>query len=203
VLNKVDLVKKATLLPLIERYARSGLFEEIVPISALDGDGVSLLLDLLWARLPEGAPLHDPELLTVHPDRFLAAERVREQVLQHTRDELPFVTAVLIDSWQEDPERELVRILVTILVERESQRAIVIGRDGSLIKRISTAARLELEQMLGKQVFLRATVRCEPGWRESRGILDLLEREAVAHEALDGGEAAREDPAADAASRPG
>ena len=120
------------------------------------------------------------ELVTLHPERFLVAERIREQVLRHTRDELPFATAVLIDSWEDDPQRELVRILATILVEREGQRAIVIGRDGSLIKTISTAARQDLEEFLGRQVFLRATVRCEPRWRESRGILDLLEREAVA-----------------------
>jgi GTP-binding protein Era len=179
-LNKIDLVKKPALLPLIARYADSRLFDEIVPVSALDGDGVELLARELWARLPEGAPLHDPELVTLHPERFLVAERIREQVLHHTRDELPFATAVLIDSWEEDGERELTRILATILVEREGQRAIVIGRDGSLIKAISTAARKDLEEFLGRQVFLRATVRCEPKWRESRGIIDQLERESMA-----------------------
>jgi GTP-binding protein Era len=200
VLNKVDLVKKTSLLAWMDRYGKSGLFEEIVPISALDGDGVELLAGLLWARLPEGPPLYDPELLTVHPERFLAAERIREQVLHHTRDELPFVTAVMVDSWDEDPERELVRILATILVEKESQRAIVIGREGSLIKAISTAARRELEEMLGKQVFVRANVRCEPRWRESKGILDLLEREAVAADLSgdDGGaDHGRDDPPRD------
>ncbi|HEX2466089.1 MAG TPA: GTPase Era [Thermoanaerobaculia bacterium] len=179
-LNKIDLVKKPALLPLMARYADSRLFEEIVPLSAFDGDGVELLARELWARLPEGPPLYDAELVTLHPERFLVAERIREQVLRHTRDELPFATAVLIDSWEDDPQRELVRILATILVEREGQRAIVIGREGSLIKTISTAARQDLEEFLGRQVFLRATVRCEPRWRESRGILDLLERESVA-----------------------
>ena len=179
-LNKVDLVRKEKLLPLMARYAEASIFEEIVPLSALDGDGVDVLARELWRRLPEGEPLYDRDLLTLHPERFLAAERIREKVLLHTRDELPFVTAVLVDSWEEDPDRELIRILVTILVERDSQRAIVIGREGSLIKTISTEARLELEEMLGKQVFLRANVRCEPRWRESRGILDLLDREAVA-----------------------
>jgi GTP-binding protein Era len=179
-LNKVDLVRKAKLLPLMARYAEAGIFEEIVPLSALDGDGVGVLAGELWRRLPEGEPLYDRDLLTLHPERFLAAERIREKVLLHTRDELPFVTAVLVDSWEEDPDRDLIRILVTILVERDTQRAIVIGREGSLIKTISTEARHDLEQMLGKQVFLRANVRCEPRWRESRGILDLLDREAVA-----------------------
>ena len=123
-------MKKPALLPLMARYADSKLFDEIVPLSALDGDGVELLARELWARLPEGPPLYDPELVTLHPERFLVAERIREQVLRHTRDELPFATAVLIDSWEDDPQRELVRILATILVEREGQRAIVIGRDG-------------------------------------------------------------------------
>jgi GTP-binding protein Era len=184
-LNKVDLIKKPLLLPLIARYADTRLFEEIVPLSAIDGDGVEILTRELWARLPEGEPLHDPELVTTHPERFLAAERIREQVLHHTRDELPFATAVLIDSWEDDPEREITRILATILVEKEGQRAIVIGREGSLIKTISTAARQDLEEFLGRPVFLRATVKCEPKWRESRGIIDLLEREAMATDFTD------------------
>jgi GTPase len=198
-LNKIDLVRKSTLLPLMARYAETGVFAEIVPFSALDGDGVELLANELWRRLPVGEPLYDRDLLTLHPERFLAAERIREKVLRHTRDELPFVTAVLVDSWEEDPARDLIRILVTILVERESQRAIVIGRDGSLIKLISTEARQDLEEMLGKQVFLRANVRCEPHWRESRGILDLLEREAVAFDLPGVGEGVEVDQDAGAA----
>jgi GTP-binding protein Era len=193
-LNKVDLVRKPTLLPLIQRYAESGVFEEVVPVSALDGDGVDRLAAELWRRLPERRPFYDADLLTVHPERFLAAERIREKVLLHTRDELPFVTAVLIDSWEDDAGRDLTRILATILVEKESQRAIVIGREGSLIKAISTEARRDLEEMLGRQVFLRATVRCEPGWRESRGILDRLERDALASDLAEGeGEGADDD----------
>jgi GTP-binding protein Era len=190
-LNKIDRVRKPELLPLMARYVDTRLFEEIVPLSALDGDGVEILARELWARLPEGPPLYDAELVTLHPERFLVAERIREQVLHHTRDELPFSTAVLIDSWEDDAERDLTRILATILVEKEGQRAIVIGREGSLIKAISTAARRDLEEFLGRQVFLRATVRCEPRWRESRGILDLLDREALAvdlTEAEDGDE---------------
>jgi GTP-binding protein Era len=190
-LNKIDLVKKPALLPLMARYVDTRLFDEIVPLSALDGDGVEILERELWARLPEGPPLYDPELVTLHPERFLVAERIREQVLHHTRDELPFATAVLIDSWEDDADRELTRILATILVEKEGQRAIVIGREGSLIKAISTAARKDLEEFLGRQVYLRATVRCEPKWRESRGVLDLLDREAMAVDlsgSEDGGE---------------
>jgi GTP-binding protein Era len=180
VLNKIDVVKKTALLPLMARYADSRLFDEIIPLSARDGDGVEILARELWSRLPEGEPLFDADLVTTHPERFLAAERIREQVLHHTRDELPFATAVLIDSWEDDLERGITRILATILVEKEGQRAIVIGREGSLIKAISTAARVDLEEFLGRQVFLRATVKCEPKWRESRGIIDMLERESMA-----------------------
>jgi GTPase Era involved in 16S rRNA processing len=95
---------KPKLLPRIERYAETGLFEEIVPISALTGDGCERVLDILWRLLPEGPPLYDPELLTIHPERFLAAERIREKVLEATREELPFTTAVVIERWEEDAE---------------------------------------------------------------------------------------------------
>ena len=175
--NKVDLVKKRLLLPRMERYAAAGFFEEIVPISALDGDGVSILGDLLWDRLPAGEPRYDPELFTLHPERFLVAEMVREQVLALTRDELPYSTAVLIDRWEEDEVSGILRLEGSILVERESQRRIVIGREGSLIKAISTAARVALEEFLGRPIFLRMVVRCEDHWRERKNVLAALERE--------------------------
>ena len=117
-LNKIDKVAKERLLPRIERYGATGLFAEIVPVSAATGDGCELLLDLLFARLPEGPPLYDPELLTIHPERFLVAERVREKVLEQTSQEIPFATAVAIERWEEVPERDLVRIYASILVER-------------------------------------------------------------------------------------
>ena len=176
-LNKVDLMNKGRLLPRIESFAESGLFEEIVPISALTGDGCDVLLDILWRLLPEGAPFYDPELYTVHPERYLASERIREKVLAHTYEELPYSTAVLIEAWEEDEERGLARIYATLLVERESQKKILIGKGGSMIKKIGTEARLDIEEMLGRRVYLDLRVRHEPNWRESRRILAELERD--------------------------
>ena len=174
-LNKIDLVKKERLLPEMERYAATGPFEEIVPISALSGDGKELLLDLLFARLPEGPPLYDPELLTIHPERFLAAERIREKVLAATRDELPYSTAVVLERWEE--EEGLVTIYASILVDKEGQKGIVIGRGGQMIKEIGTAARKDLEDFLGTKVYLDLNVRHQPGWREDHRVLTELDRD--------------------------
>ncbi len=178
-LNKVDLVRKPTLLPRIEKYAASGAFEEIVPLSAKTGENCDVLLDLLWQRLPEGEPLYDPELLTIHPERFLVAERIREKVLAVTRDELPFTTAVVLESWEEVGER-LVRIHAAILVERPGQRKILVGQRGDQIKRIGTEARRDLEQFLDRRVYLDLHVRLEPRWRENKRLLAELDRDLVA-----------------------
>ena len=169
VLNKIDLVRKPNLLPRIGIYADSGAFSEIVPVSALTGDGAETLLELLWNLMPEGEPLYDTELVTVHPERFLVAERIREKLLHHTRDELPFTTAVLIEDWQES--ETLLRLHATILVERAGQKKIVVGQRGSMIKQIGQEARLDLEEYLGKRVYLELFVRHEPDWRENRRLL--------------------------------
>ena len=174
-LNKIDLVRKPKLLPRIARYAESGDFREIVPVSALTGDGTGTLLELLWDLMPEGAPLYDTELLTVHPERFLVAERIREKLLHHTRDELPFTTAVLLEEWQETDR--LLRLHATILVERAGQKKIVVGHRGAMLKRIGKEARLDLEEYLGKRVYLELFVRHEPDWRENRRLLARLERD--------------------------
>jgi GTP-binding protein Era len=175
VLNKIDRVRKPEILPRIARYAEGGLFTEIVPLSALSGDGCDRLLGVLWNLLPEGQPRFDPELLTVHPERFLVAERIREKVLELTRDEIPFSTAVVLDAWEE--EGDLLRLYASILVEREGQKKIVVGRQGAMIKSIGTAARRDLEEFLGKKVYLDLRVRSEPGWREDRARLADLERD--------------------------
>jgi GTP-binding protein Era len=177
VINKIDRVKKADLLPLMERYGKTGLFSEIVPVSARSGDGCDLLLDLLWKALPEGPPLYDPELLTIHPERFLAAERIREKVLEQTREELPFATAVVLERWEEEEGSDLVTIYAAILVERAGQKKILVGHQGQQIKSIGTAARLDLEEFLGKRVYLDLQVRLEPDWREDRGVLAALDRD--------------------------
>ncbi len=176
-LNKIDRIEKSRLLPLMERYAREGSFVEIVPISAKSGDGAQLALDLLWQRLGEGAPAYDPELLTIHPERFLVAERIREKVLAATADELPFTTAVVIERWEEVAEKGLLRLHASLLVEREGQKKILIGKGGQKIKEIGTAARLDLEEHLGQRVYLDLNVRVEPNWRENPRILAQLDRD--------------------------
>lgn len=178
VLNKADAVRKETLLPMIERYAESALFEEIVPISALKGDNCDRLLELCWALMEPGELLYDPELLTIHPERFLAAERIREKVLRSTREELPFATTVVIDHWEEVTPDRLTRIHASVIVERQGQKAIMVGKQGSTIKRIGTAARLDLEQFLEQRVYLDLRVRVEPGWRENRRLLAQIEAAA-------------------------
>jgi GTP-binding protein Era len=178
ILNKIDQIgDKAKLLPRIDQYAKSGLFADIVPVSALTGDGADRLLDVLWDKLPEGAPLFDPELLTIHPERFLVAERIREKVLELTSDELPFSTAVALDTWEDDEEKGLIRIYASILVERPGQKKIVVGRQGQMIKAIGTAARLDLEQFLERRVYLDLHVRVEPDWREDKALLASLDRD--------------------------
>lgn len=176
-LNKIDRVRKPALLPIIDRYARTGQFAEIVPISASTGDGCDRLLDAMWQLLPEGPPLYDPELLTIHPERFLVAERIREKVLALTHEELPFATAVMIDRWEDDTERGLLVLYASILVERSGQKKILVGRQGQMIKAIGTAARQDLEEFLGRRLYLDLQVREEPDWREDRAILARLDRD--------------------------
>ncbi len=180
-LNKIDQVAKPKLLPRMAIYGETGLFEEIVPISALTGDGVETLIEVLWRLVPRGEPLYDPELLTIHPERFLVAERIREKVLAVTRDELPFSTTVLIDHWQEPQGDEAagrtpVKIYASILVERPGQKKILVGRGGQMIKTIGTEARMDLQEFLERPVYLELHVRHEPGWRENSRLLADLDR---------------------------
>jgi GTP-binding protein Era len=176
-LNKVDRIKKPEILPRIEHYSKTGLFEEIVPISAATGINCDRLLDVLWNLLPEGEPVFDPELLTIHPERFLVAERIREKVLGLTTEELPFSTAVVIERWEEDKERNLILIYASILVDHPGQKKIVVGHQGQMIKAIGTAARLDLEEYLERRVYLDLNVRLEPDWRENKGVLASLDRD--------------------------
>ncbi len=175
VLNKVDLVAKLKLLPLIDRLRQEREFADIVPVSALTGDGVERLEQVFLSHLPEGEPLYPEDYLTDQPERFFVAEIVREQVLQHTHAELPFSTAVIVDKFEE-PEREkgLMRLYCSILVERESQKPIIIGRHGDMIKAIGTAAREQLERFFDTKVFLDLHVKVKSEWREDERILDEL-----------------------------
>ena len=174
-LNKVDQLPKEALLPMIERYDREVGFADIVPVSALTGENVDRLEDVLRTHLPEGEPLYEDDFLTDQPERFFVAEMVREQVLQHTHAELPFSSAVVVDRFEE-PETPggLLRLYCTILVERESQKPIVVGKGGAMIKTIGTAARLELERFFDAKVFLDLRVKVRADWREDERALDEL-----------------------------
>ena len=173
-LNKIDRVAKPALLPLIEQWSRLARFEDIVPVSALTGENEDALLQALLRHLPEGEALYPAEYLTDQPERAYVAELIREKVLRHTRDELPFSSAVLVDRFEDANERGLMRLFCTILVERESQKPIVIGRGGAMIKRIGTEAREELERFFGARVFLDLRVKTRAGWREDPRMLDEI-----------------------------
>lgn len=172
-LNKIDRVAKPRLLPLIDRYARLHNFEEVFPISALRGEGLADLTDAVVRLLPEGPRYFPPEIYTDQPERFLAAEIVREKVIRHTRQELPHVTAVLIEKFEET--ETLTSIHATIVVEKDSQRPIVLGAGGERIKQIGTEARLELERLFPPKVFLELYVKVAPRWRENPALLAELD----------------------------
>jgi len=173
-LNKVDVVEKGALLPLIGRYDREVGFAEIVPVSAKTGDNVDRLERVLLAQLPEGEPLYPDDFLTDQPERFFVAELVREQVLRETHAELPFSTAVVVDKFDEPDERGIMRLYCTILVDRPSQKPILVGRQGAMIKRIGTTAREELERFFDTKVFLDLHVKVREDWREDERVLDEL-----------------------------
>ena len=173
-LNKVDLIRKPKLLPLIDRYAQARRFRAIVPISALSGDGVATLTDEIVNALPEGDPLYPKEYLTDQTERTLAAELIREKVLRHTREELPYSTAVVIDQFEDAVDDKPTRIFASILVDQESQKPIVVGKGGEMIKRIGTEARQDLEEMLGGRVYLDLHVKVRQDWREDDRLLDEM-----------------------------
>jgi GTPase len=173
-LNKIDLVSKPRLLPLMAEAQSWHAFSAIVPVSAATGDGVERLESLLLDLLPEGAPTYPDDYLTDQPERVLVAEIVREKVLQYTRAELPFSTAVIVDQFDEQEREEILRLYCTILVETESQKPIVIGRGGEMIKRIGTDARHDLEAFFETKVFLDLRVKVNPDWRNNERALDEL-----------------------------
>jgi GTPase len=172
-LNKVDLIAKPRLLPIIDHYRREHSFVEIVPVSATDGTNVDALEKLFLQYLPEGEPLYPADYVTDQPERFFIGEIVREQVLQLTHDELPFSTAVIVDRIEAAADG-ITNIYCTILVDRDSQKPIVIGRAGSMIKQIGTAARRELDRYLNARVFLDLHVKVKSEWRDNERLLDEM-----------------------------
>jgi GTPase len=172
-LNKVDRIPKTRLLPLIERYNREFDFAETYPISALTGLGCFDLVNGWLMRLPDHPPYFEPDQFTDQPERFLAAEIIREKAIIATREEVPHSIAVLIDNFDEG--EKLLRIRATIYVEREGQKGILIGKGGSTMKKIGTQARLELESILGAHIFLELFVKVQPGWRQNSTIVRQLD----------------------------
>jgi GTP-binding protein Era len=165
-LNKVDALNKQELLPLIAQYKDMHEFAEVIPISALKGEGLTTLLDAVISALPDGPRYFPKDQVTDQPERFLVAELIREQVLLITEQEVPYATTVLIEQYQESPK--LTRVAAVIYCERDGQKAILIGKQGSTLKKIGTAARLQIERLLNTKVFLELFVKVRPGWRDSR-----------------------------------
>jgi GTP-binding protein Era len=172
-LNKVDRIHKQLLLPMIERYNKVFEFAEIFPISALTGAGCLDLVNSWLTRLPEAPPHFPADQFTDQPERFLAAELVREKAILITREEVPHAIAVLIDNFEET--EKITRIRATIYVEREGQKGILIGKGGATIKKIGTQARLELESILGAKIFLELMVKVQPHWRQNSAIVRQLD----------------------------
>ena len=174
VLNKIDRVGKSTLLPKMDWYRKQHDFTALVPISALDGEGVDDLERLILSQLPEGDVLYPDDSVLDQPERFFVTEIVREKLLLHTRAEIPFSSAVAMDRFEEINEKGLMRLYCSIFVERSSQKPIVIGRGGTMIKRIGEEARVELERFFDARVYLDLHVKVRANWRENNQVLDDL-----------------------------
>jgi GTP-binding protein Era len=167
-INKVDLIKKDALLPLIRQYSQLYAFAELIPVSALKND-LGGLVEAILKRLPRGPKYFPDDQLTDQPERFIVTELIREKVFELTTEEIPYSTAVIIEQMKEEPG--LTRIDAAILVERDSQKGILIGKGGAMLKKIGTLARLDMEKLLGVKVFLQLWVKVKKGWREDERML--------------------------------
>jgi GTP-binding protein Era len=172
-LNKIDRLPREELLPKIDKLSKLGKFDEIIPISALKGDGVDRALDKMIEYLPVGTPQFPTDQYTDQPERFLAAEIVREKAMASTTQEVPHAVAVICDAFEETPN--LIRIRATIYVDREGQKGILIGKGGGSLKQIGTVARKELESILGTKIFLELYVKVLKNWRENPQIVRQLD----------------------------
>lgn len=163
-INKIDELEKEKLLPLISMYSELNLFKEIIPVSALKGDGINIYMDEVYELLEEGPMYFPDDMITDMPEKFIVSEIIREKALLNLEEEVPHGVAVSIDTFKE--KDKLIEIDATIYVERDSHKGIIIGRNGSMLKKIGTSARLELEKFLGKRVVLNLWVKVEKNWRE-------------------------------------
>jgi GTP-binding protein Era len=174
VINKIDLVKKEALLPVMDRYQKFHPFEAILPVSAATGEGVDILLNEILKYLPESPPYYPDDVITDQTERFLASEIIREKVIRQAYQEIPYATAVTIENFKEQPEKNLVVIQATIHVERDTQKGILIGKGGRKLKAIGEAARKEIESFLEKRVFLELWVDVEKNWTQDPRALNRL-----------------------------
>ncbi|RDI44001.1 GTPase Era [Falsibacillus pallidus] len=165
VVNKIDQLQPDELLPIIEQYREFYPFKEIVPISALEGNNVDRLLEQIKLLLPEGPQYYPADQVTDHPERFIVSELIREKVLHLTREEIPHSIAVVIDKMSKDDNKDVIHVMATIVVERDSQKGIVIGKQGKLLKEVGKRARLDIENLLGSKVFLELWVKVQKDWR--------------------------------------
>jgi GTP-binding protein Era len=174
VINKIDLIPRTTLLPIIDHYRQIHPFEEILPISAETGEGIERLLGEIEKRLPESPPFYPEDQITDQTERFIASEFIREKVINETRQEIPYSTAVTVESYKEKPEKSLLVIQATIHVEKDSHRKILIGRGGQKLKRIGEGARKEIEAFTNRKVFLELWVNVEKNWTRDPQALRRL-----------------------------
>jgi GTP-binding protein Era len=181
-LNKIDLLRhdKSKLLPIIDEYSKLQIFREVIPISALKKQGLDLLLEKIVEALPQGPHYFPEDQITDQPARFMAAEIIREQVLRETSEEVPYAVTVLIEQFEQLPK--LTRIAAAIFCERQGQKAILIGQRGQMLKKIGTAARQQIERMLGTRVFLELFVKVRSSWRESREFVEELDWRRQLHD---------------------
>ncbi len=170
-INKVDLVAREKLLPMIDAYRRQRDYAAIVPLSALNGAGTDALLEVLLEQLPVGPKYFPEEQVTDLPERFIVAEIIREQILNRTREEVPYGVAVVVEQFQENPAKNLVSIHAVINVERDSHKRIIVGKSGSMIRTLGTAARLEIERLLGVKVYLELFVKVQKNWTGSDRLM--------------------------------
>ena len=173
-INKIDLVRKHTILPLIDRFQHLFTFVEIIPVSALTGDGISLLIERIWEILPEGPKYFPDEMMTDKTERFIAAEIIREKIILLVHQEIPYTTAVVVDSFREDEKKNLIRIQATIHVAKNSQKGIIIGKKGSMLKEIGTRARLDMEKFFATRIYLELFVRVKKDWTHDTRMLSEL-----------------------------
>jgi GTP-binding protein Era len=170
-INKIDLIRKKDILPVIDQFQHLFSFSEIIPISALTGDGFPVLIEQILKMLPEGPRYFPEDMMTDRTERFIAAEIIREKIILLTHQEIPYTTAVVVDSFKEDEEKNLIRIQAAINVSKDSQKGILIGKKGAMLKKIGTQARLDMEKFFAARIFLELFVRVRKDWTHDERLL--------------------------------